>query len=343
MKKRFGIAWLVLIISIGFAVSASAKEKTLLYSKDGYGSSFKKDTYVYYRVNVSITDYLTVYGVYGFASESKYYSFLETCKNSYCDTTSSKYYNRRYEYTLCNSKFKSIDPAGWHKPGKSNYRYGYFLKPGTYYIRIKTNKKSCGYYNIRSFLISSMTGAGSKAYVNGGGSTKKKAVTIKNPDSMGFQSHAKLLYYPWHGNYFAFPLMKSGKNAETWFKYYSDGSVPFYVVTRLGHVSGKWDITVYGPSYPKGWTRHLPDKSITDANGSNHFYKDGEKSPWGNTINLERSNSYTTIGPRPGWYYFKITKRKSAGKKDDYYKKMSICGDIFITTQTSLLPTDIEI
>ena len=315
--------------------SVFAKSVTVDY-KSGSGDIFKTNDYVYYKVNVSFPDYYTVFGIYGFTSWDRYYTYTNSCSSSAADDGKTTWKNR-YAYTLCDKNKKTIDPAGWHKPGKKNYRTGYFLKKGVYYIRIKTGKKKCNVYGIRSILISAYYGSQSNSYKNDGGETKKKAALIKSPDQVGFSSHNELFYYSWHGSYISFPLMASGKNAKTWFKYYSDGSTPLYAVVRLGHSSGKWDMVVYGPSYPKGRVVKLPEKSVIDKMGSAHFYKDGKEVRWGNVVTLARSNGYSSIGPAPGWYYFRFMKRRIPGKKSDYYEKCSFCGDIYITKNKSLV------
>ena len=168
MKRFFRICMITLLLGTFLSVSAGAKATEIDYA--GEGAVFGKTSYVYHRIDVKFTDYYKIFGVYGFTTYSKYWEYISSC-HAGCDD-GYKTMNRRYAYTLCDKNKKNIDPAGWHKPGKSAYRYGYFLKKGTYYLKIKTNRKKCGQFLVKGYLISTYTAATESSYRNQGGKRK---------------------------------------------------------------------------------------------------------------------------------------------------------------------------
>ena len=317
-----------LLCNMTFAKSA------VITDAAGEGSIFGNVSEIYYRFKSPGYFSLTVNAVYGFADSNKLNTFTRSCSNSGEGDDGRKTWNRRYAYILCDKNKKEIDPLGWHKPGKKNYRFHYYLKKGTYFIKIKTGEKKCGVYFIHGTYYP-QEGRKAIARNSPGGKKKSKARTLKTPDGSSADTYYALRNaYDWNGNYFAFPYMGSGKNAQAWYKCYSDGTKPLYIVARVDSLIGRWDLVTYGPQYPKGISKTFPGSLAVTKKGTTQLYKDGKKVNRITVITLGRQNSATgdLVGPVPGWYYFKVAKHKVSGKGAAYYRKMSLLGDIYVST-----------
>ena len=130
--------------------------------------------------------------------------------------------------------------------------------------------------------------------------------------------------------------MGSDKNAQAWFKFYSDGSKPVYVVARADSFVGKWEMTVYGPSCGNGRIKRFPGSIVVNNKGVVELHKNGKKIDRINTFTIAMKDSTgEVVGPEAGWYYVKVSKHKTAGKNAEYYKRMSLLGDIFVTTNAA--------
>ena len=152
-----------------------------------------------------------------------------------------------------------------------------------------------------------------KTRTGSGGKSKKKALTLKK----GKASRVVI------------PLGRNSKD-NVWFKFYADGKKPVKIIYTLEEVAGKFDITYYGPSYPKGLKHVLPD--TVSYGYANSFGSDISVSKNGvpfeskdTTDTLFRKNATSTIGPKKGWYYIKFSKIKLKDKKNQNYQKRSIC------------------
>ena len=334
MRKNRVIFLLWLLMLFLCCQNVSAKT-AIITDGSGDGSLFGKVDTVYYKLTSDCHFCLGINAVYGFSNETKLKSFWNSCSKSEADD-GRKTWNRRYAYILCDKNKKIIDPVGWHKPGKKSYRYQYYLKKGTYYLKIKTEKRNCGLYFIHGTYYPQ---ADEKSIANNspGGPRKSKATKLKTPDGSDYYTNAALTNaYSWNGNYYAFPYMGSDKNAQAWFKFYSDGSKPVYVVARADSFVGKWEMTVYGPSCGNGRIKRFPGSIVVNNKGVVELHKNGKKIDRINTFTIARKDSTgEVVGPEAGWYYVKVSKHKTAGKNAEYYKRMSLLGDIFVTTNAA--------
>ena len=299
MKKWIRLILMVLVISAAIPLTVTGEVAAMTEKPYGYGDYFGEYDYVFYKMPMEYTGYVTIFAVYGFSDITDYTSFCSSCSGEFTDD-GQKTWKTRYSYTLCDESGQEIDPIGWHKPGKTYYRYSYYLPKKTFYLKIKTNRKASTIYLING-VMNYQSGNKSIASNKPGGKTKSKATKLRCPEKLSVYKQAKnysaLERLEWNGNYYAFPMLSSGKNAQTWFKYYSDGKNPLYIITRLDILSGKWDLVIYGPSCPGGRTFSLPNKMVIGKLGEHKIYKNGKLVKNGNVITLARSNGKKTIGP----------------------------------------------